>query len=145
MRAVALVVKALYAVDLAPIVVGGQALELYTFGSYTTSDVDLVLNGRDKAASVLEAIGFEKRGVGFRHWVHAALDLPIEIPDSVLLGSVEKASDVEIDGVSAYLHDLDQQYLIQAAQQPEHDVADALTSLLAKAESDQETGEGERR
>lgn len=41
----------------APVLVGGTALEFYTFGSYTTSDVDLVAKRRDRVAEALSAIG----------------------------------------------------------------------------------------
>ena len=39
-----------------PILVGGTALEFYTFGEYSTADVDLVLSGREKAAAAKEGV-----------------------------------------------------------------------------------------
>lgn len=77
-----------------PILVGGSAVELYTVGEYTTYDVDLVLSGWEKASQLLEEIGFEKTA---KHWYHETLQLPIEIPDSVLAGSMEKVIRIQTE------------------------------------------------
>ena len=82
------------------IVVGGHAVEIYTAGSYHTADVDLVLNGRNIAGSLLEEVGFDKSSDG-RHWEHPELNFAIEIPDDRLLGSMDRINRVEIgDGFS---------------------------------------------
>lgn len=79
-----------------PIVVGGHAVELYTVGHYTTVDVDLVLSGRELAGQILEAVGFEAKRSGMRHWYHPDLALPIEIPDNTLAGSLDKVLEVDV-------------------------------------------------
>lgn len=76
-----------------PVIVGGHAVELYTAGHYNTFDVDIVLSGREVAREVLERTGFVKK-TGARHWYHRELSLPIEIPDDVLAGSMDKVIDV---------------------------------------------------
>lgn len=86
-----------------PIVVGGQAVELYTFSHYATVDVDLVLNGYEMAGNIFESIGFIPKGAGQRHWYHAELDLPLEIPDSVLFGSMDKVNEISIHDVSVFV------------------------------------------
>jgi predicted nucleotidyltransferase len=98
MRAMALVSSALSTVGIEPVVVGGQALEIYTFGNYATSDIDVVLSGREQAGEILEKIGFQRKAAGFRHWFHEPLDLPIEIPDSILLGSMDMVTDLDVEG-----------------------------------------------
>lgn len=77
-----------------PILVGGHAVELYTAGHYTTVDIDLVLSGSETAGEIFTAIGFQKTS---RYWFHERLNIPVEIPDSVLAGSEEKVIRVELD------------------------------------------------
>lgn len=79
-----------------PIVVGGHAVELYTLGNYTTVDIDLILDNREAAYDILGQLGFEKKQ-GFRHWYHAELGIPIEIPDDILAGSYEKVLTLELE------------------------------------------------
>ncbi|KJS18367.1 MAG: UbiD family decarboxylase [Peptococcaceae bacterium BRH_c4b] len=80
-------------IGIRPIIVGGHAVELYTAGHYTTVDVDIVLSGRDAAKEILERVGFTKHS-GERHWYHKELGLPIEIPDDLLAGSMDKIIEV---------------------------------------------------
>ncbi len=82
------------------IVVGGNALEFYTLGDYTTMDVDLVSARRSDIGNILESWGFNQMG---RHWYHTDLDVAIEIPDDVLAGSEEKITQVEIEGLNVYI------------------------------------------
>ncbi len=98
----AVLTEALNPQGIKPILVGGRALEFYTLGGYATKDMDLVVNGREQAKVVLEAMGFVRRP-GERHWYHEKLDLAIEIPDEVLAGSSEKLTAVEINGMEAFI------------------------------------------
>lgn len=82
--------------NIRPIIVGGHAVEIYTMGHYTTVDVDLVLNGRELAAKVFETVGF-KKAPGYRHWYHEELGLPLEIPDDVLAGSMDRILQVTVE------------------------------------------------
>lgn len=87
--------------NVAPILVGGTALEFYTFGGYESMDVDLVISGRERAARVLEEeFGFQREG---RHWYNEDLDIAIEIPDHVLAGSREKVVPVIVEGKVLYV------------------------------------------
>ncbi|MGQ9532278.1 MAG: UbiD family decarboxylase [Desulfotomaculales bacterium] len=95
LRFVGLLSRLLEAEGVLPILVGGTALEFYTFGEYSTADVDLVLSGREKAARVLEMLGFRREG---RHWYSADLDIAVEIPDNVLAGALEKTVTVSVEG-----------------------------------------------
>lgn len=98
MKAMGLISSALSTVGIEPVVVGGQALEVYTFGNYATSDIDVVLSDRELAGEILEKVGFARKAVGCRHWFHEPLDLPIEIPDSILLGSMDKLTELDVEG-----------------------------------------------
>ena len=84
--------------DIKPILVGGGALEFYTFGSYATHDIDLVADERQLVGEALEKLGFSHEP-GFRHWYHEDLDVSIEIPDTTLAGSYEKATSIDVDEV----------------------------------------------
>lgn len=57
-----------------PIVVGGQALEIYTQGSYTTGDIDLKAN-RKILFALLRELGFERTG---RVWVQREWDIWVD-------------------------------------------------------------------
>lgn len=95
MRFVGLLSRLLEPEGVVPILVGGTALEFYTFGEYSTADVDLVLSGREEAARALEMLGFQREG---RHWYSCDLDLAVEIPDNVLAGALEKTVTVSVEG-----------------------------------------------
>jgi hypothetical protein len=103
LKAMGYVNSVFVAIGIPMVIVGGHALELYTFGSYTTLDVDVVLSGHQVAGGVFEALGFNKRRAGHRHWYHEGLELPVEIPDSVLFGSMNRIVEVDIEGVSVFV------------------------------------------
>ena len=66
--------------------VGGGAIEFYAPGVYTTSDLDLIVEGRSREEldSALREAGFSRRG---RHWVRG--ELFVEVPGSVMADPVE--------------------------------------------------------
>ena len=57
-----------------PVVVGGEAVELYTQGSYTTGDID-IKSPRGATESVLKKWGFRKKG---RTWFNKELDIYVD-------------------------------------------------------------------
>ncbi len=56
--------------------VGGSAIEIYTAGQFRTGDIDLVVSDREKAAKILEGVGFRKSG---RVWEHPELDVVVDL------------------------------------------------------------------
>lgn len=66
--------------------VGGGAIEFHAAEIYTTSDIDLIVEGRTRAAmeSALTAFGMARRG---RHWVVG--EMFIEVPGNAMTDPVE--------------------------------------------------------
>ena len=73
--------QGLFPPGMAPVLVGGAAVELFTGGAYATGDLDFVGDVPGVVAQHLRAAGFERRG---RHWVHETLRLFIELPGRVV-------------------------------------------------------------
>ncbi len=57
-----------------PIIVGGQAVEIYTQGSYTTGDIDIKAP-REITEAILAEWGFAKAG---RPWINRDMDIYID-------------------------------------------------------------------
>ena len=75
------------------VVVGGKAVDYWTGGMFATTDTDLLLPESAAIADCLEALGFHRRR-GQRHWIHASLEILIEMPGNALSGG-QKAAEVE--------------------------------------------------
>lgn len=80
-----------------PFVVGGMAVELYTFGGYQTGDLD-IKGPHETIEAVLLGMGFEKEGGNnyalpeldlYVHWLGEGPEPPFESPD--------RALDVQVD------------------------------------------------
>ena len=78
---VAILTKYLKDKRIKPIVVGGNAVEFYTLGTYASADIDLVSPGYEIIDKLLKSWGFKKLG---RHWLLPEIDLEVEIPASSL-------------------------------------------------------------
>ncbi len=61
------------------IVIGGLAVEFWTHGAYSTTDIDLYLPHGPAVDDLLAELGFQKQG---RHWVIPEHDLFVEAPAS---------------------------------------------------------------
>ncbi|TDO92119.1 hypothetical protein DFR79_10721 [Halanaerobium saccharolyticum] len=97
----AVITEALKDIDIRPIIVGGQAVEFYTAGGYSTMDVDLVTPaGIQEINSVIKKLGFRKEG---KYWTYDQLDFALEVPGSDLAGDYEKINEIEIEGLKAYI------------------------------------------
>jgi len=87
---------------LTPVIVGGSAVFVYTFGGHLTYDIDLVVTDRQAVKEVLSKMGF-RQGADIRHWYHNDLDMAIEIPDDVLAGDDDKITTIEVDDSEVYV------------------------------------------
>ena len=95
--ALGLLTKALAPHGIEPILVGGGAMEFYTAGGYSTSDVDLALPCGSEIDAAFADMGFTKEG---RYWVQEDLDLLFEAPAPAgLPGENAPRTDVEIEGL----------------------------------------------
>src|SRR5262245_4259922 len=83
--------------EIEPILVGGCALELYTDGGYSTTDVDLALPASPEVDAAFEDLGFVKTG---RFWVRRELDLYFEAPAPAgLPGETAPRTELDVDGL----------------------------------------------
>ncbi len=97
----AVITEALKDIDIRPIIVGGQAVEFYTAGGYSTMDVDLVIPaGIQEINSVIKKLGFRKEG---KYWTYDQLDFALEVPGPDLAGDYGKINEIEIEGLKAYI------------------------------------------
>jgi predicted nucleotidyltransferase len=97
----AVITEALKEINIRPIIVGGQAVEFYTAGGYSTMDVDLVTPASIKEINpIIEELGFEKEG---KYWTYDQLDFALEVPGSDLAGDYDKVNEIEIEGLKAYI------------------------------------------
>jgi len=76
-----------------PVLVGGTAVEFYTFGGCASFDIDLVYDTNEKFENILKSSGFSKRG---RYWENKNLDLLLECPGSIS-EKPEKLANIEIE------------------------------------------------
>jgi len=98
----AVITKVLEELEVKPIIVGGQAVEFYTSGGYTTMDVDMVCAaGIEEINEKLSPLGFEKEG---KYWILEEENIVIEVPSGPLAGSLEKVMEVEVEeGLVTYI------------------------------------------
>ncbi|KYH37836.1 MAG: hypothetical protein AYL30_006220 [Candidatus Hecatellales archaeon B24] len=69
------------------VIVGGQAVEIYTAGQHTTGDVDLAVSDRGKTEKVLRKLGFRQEG---RVWIHLEWNIAVDIVASSLVEVEDK-------------------------------------------------------
>ncbi|MCP8892642.1 hypothetical protein NLI89_18265 [Sphingomonas faeni] len=88
----------------APVLVGGAAVELYSGSAIATGDFDLVTARQDVVEQALRDHGFVKpRGPGrlTRGWIHPDLKLGFEVVGSALLDGRAEQGRVRLIDVSA--------------------------------------------
>ena len=95
--ALGLLTRALAPHGIEPILVGGGAMEFYTAGGYSTSDIDLAMPSGSEVDAAFADMGFAKEG---RYWVREDLDLLFEAPAPAgLPGENAPRTDIEIEGL----------------------------------------------
>jgi hypothetical protein len=76
---VALIDRQVQQIGWRAIVIGGLAVEFWTHGAYSTSDMDLYLPHGPAVDELLAELGFRKEG---RHWVLREHEIFVEAPAS---------------------------------------------------------------
>ena len=98
---ISVVTEAVKKFNVKPVIVGGQAVEFYTSGGYSTLDIDILCELRiAEIDSVLKPLGFEREG---KYWTYPGSKLAIEVPSGPLAGSWDKVTEVTIEGLEAYI------------------------------------------
>ena len=106
--------------NIKPVVVGGQAVEFYTTGGYSTMDIDIICESSiADIDEILSNLGFTRDQ---KYWVYddEELELAIEVPSGPLAGDKERITkvhtpnghtayfigieDILIDRLNAYVH-----------------------------------------
>jgi hypothetical protein len=84
--AAAVITTALERAGMRATLVGGAAIEFYSPDSYSTGDLDFVVEGRTRGAvgETLASLGMQREG---RHWVRG--DLYVEVPGSYMSEAAE--------------------------------------------------------
>ncbi len=96
----AVITAALAPHHIRPILVGGGAVEYYTFSGYTTRDMDLAVADHQLLAQVMAELGFARQG---RYWLREDLDALVEAPASTLVGEEAPLTQVETGGLVCYI------------------------------------------
>jgi len=98
---ISVITAALKEFKVTPVIVGGQAVEFYTSGGYSTLDIDILCELRIfEIDSVLKSLGLEREGM---YWTYPDSKLAIEVPSGPLAGSWDKVTEVAIEGLEAYI------------------------------------------
>ena len=118
-------------IDWRAIVIGGLAVEFWTHGEYSTTDVDLYLPHGPAVDDLLAELGFQKQG---RHWVLPEHDFFLEAPAS-FPGESEEVYEVTLRSGYKVLLLSPEDVLIDRLHQfvagGHRDVASQALSLLA--------------
>jgi hypothetical protein len=96
----AILTEALKTIGERPILIGGEALEYYTLGGYTTGDIDIALPSTDDVDKVFSKLGFHREG---RYWIRDDIDALIEAPTSDLTGEDAPLVELEIEDMRCYI------------------------------------------
>lgn len=82
----AIIAEALRKINQDSVLVGGAAIEFYTQGAYSTSDIDMITEEGPELITTMKDLGFEKLGKDF---VHQKLNIYIEFPGRNLQNNEE--------------------------------------------------------
>ena len=88
----AIIAEALRSIGQDPVLVGGAAVEYYTEGGYSTTDIDMLAEGGPDLVRVMESLGFTKLGKDF---VQDELRIYVEFPGRCLQAN-EHANKIKV-------------------------------------------------
>jgi hypothetical protein len=84
---------------LAPVLVGGAAVEIYSNSAISTGDFDIVTARQQEFEEELRALGFARPtgpGIATRGWVHPDLGLGFEVVSNTLLDGMAERERVRL-------------------------------------------------
>lgn len=98
----AVITKALENFNVQPVLIGGGAVEYYTFGGYATYDIDVAVMAHEKFDKVMKKLSFKSEG---RHWLREDLGIYIESPASDIRaqGNLAPYTEVRINNLRCYI------------------------------------------
>lgn len=112
-KVAATIAEALRTIDQDPILVGGAAVEFYTQGGYSTSDIDMIAEGGPALRKIMEQLGFKRQGKDFlneelkiyvefpgRHLKPTEVTRTIQLEDQTL--SIISPEDLVVDRLCAF-------------------------------------------
>lgn len=79
------------------ILVGGEAIDLYTAGTFATSDIDLVINDKALTEKLLNRFGFSKEANGL--WLSRELNIVVQIILEPYTGNAQKLRTFRVKDV----------------------------------------------
>lgn len=79
------------------ILVGGEAIDLYTAGTFATSDIDLVINNKALTEKLLNRFGFSKEANGL--WLSRELNIVVQVIPEPYIGDARKLRTFRVKDV----------------------------------------------
>lgn len=121
------------------ILVGGQAIDLYTAGTFSTTDIDLLVDNKTIAEKLLNRFGFGKEANGL--WLNKDLAIVVQVISQPYSGNSEKLRKFKVKDYElrvAAPEDLIQNRLYSAKfwkSNPQRDMEESITLLRIFADS----------
>lgn len=111
-----IITEALECLGIIPIVVGGAAVDFYTYGQYATADVDFVSVITEDVKKTMNDLGFVKKD---KYWRIPDTDIMVEFPSDRLVGDLDRIEPVEFEGKTIYYIGLED-LILNRVQEAEH-------------------------
>lgn len=121
------------------ILVGGEAIDLYTAGNFSTSDIDLVVDNKSITEKLLNKFGFGKQGNGL--WFNSDLNIVVQVIDQSYSGDLDRLRKFKVKNYElrvAAPEDLIQNRLYSAKfwkSNPQRDMEESIALLQIFADS----------
>jgi len=121
------------------ILVGGEAIDLYTAGIFSTSDIDLVVDNKTVTENFLNRFGFGKKENGL--WFNNDLNIVIQVIDQSYSGDLDRLQKFKIKNYEikvAAPEDLIQNRLYSAKfwkSNPQRDMEESIALLRIFSDS----------
>lgn len=121
------------------ILVGGEAIDLYTAGNFSTSDIDLVVDNKAITERLLNRFGFGKQGNGL--WLNVDLNIVVQVIDQSYSGDPDRLKSFKVKNYElrvAAPEDLIQNRLYSAKfwkSNPQRDMEESIALLKIFADT----------